>query len=249
MTGKSREYRARLLTLDRLTPDVWRLGFEFSGGDVMEFQAGQHAKLEFPEIGTRDFSIASTPREAIVERRIEFHIRATHGGSFASMLERGLLASGVELKLRGPFGGSFLTTDDPRSLLLLAGGSGLAPMLSMVRTAVDRGLHAPVRLLVGMRSEAEVYGEDVLAALKARDARFQFEFVLSTSTETQGRRLGLVTDVLAQDHADLRGMRIHLAGPPAMLAATIAYLRGRGVSPGDIHADGHVGPIPLQRQG
>jgi CDP-4-dehydro-6-deoxyglucose reductase/ferredoxin-NAD(P)+ reductase (naphthalene dioxygenase ferredoxin-specific) len=242
MTGKSREVSVRLSTLQRLTPDVWQLRFAIGAQDDFHFEAGQHAKLEFPEVGVRDFSIASTPAEAAGERSVEFHIRAIHGGSFASLLDRGLIAPGVELKMRGPYGSSFLMTDAQRDVLLLAGGSGMAPMLSIARTAIDRGLNAPLRLLIGVRTEAEVYAEDLLSKLHERESRFTFEFVLSTQATSQHRRIGLVTDVLRQDYADMRGMRVHLAGPPAMLGATIILLRELGVADADIHADGHIAP-------
>ena len=242
MTGKSREVSVRLSTLQQLTPDVWQLRFSLAAQDAFHFEAGQHAKLEFPEVGVRDFSIASTPAEALTERCVEFHIRAIHGGSFASLMERGLIAPGVELKMRGPYGSSFLMTDASREVLLVAGGSGLAPMLSIARTAIDSGLRAPLRLLVGVRSEAEVYAEDLLRKLHERDPRFTFEFVLSTQAASHDRRVGLVTDVLRQDYSVMSGMRVHLAGPPAMLGATIALLRELGVADADIHADGHIAP-------
>lgn len=245
MTGKSREVSVRLASLARLTPDVWQLRFALGAEDQFKFEAGQHAKLEFPEVGVRDFSIASTPAEAQSDRSVEFHIRAIHGGSFASLLERGLIAPGVELKMRGPYGSSFLMTDTPRDVLLVAGGSGMAPMLSIARTAIEAGLKSPLRLLIGVRSEAEVYAEDMLKSLSERDSRFSFEFVISTHGALHARRSGLVTDVLRLDYPDMRGMRVHLAGPPAMLGATIALLRELGVADADIHADGHIAlPTP-----
>jgi len=122
-------------------------------------------------------------------------------------------------------------------VLLVAGGSGLAPIESILRTLLARGCVAPIALYFGVRGERDLYHEPLLADLAARHPNFRYHVVLSDRTGARGRRYGMVHEALAADCGDLAGTMAYLAGPPVMIEAATGLLAARGLAPREIHAD------------
>ncbi len=227
----------RLAGLAPLTHDIWHVTLALSDGERFAFEAGQHAHLQLPLIGERAYSIASTPAESERERSLRFHVRAAPGGGFARLLDEGVLVDGLEVEVSGPHGDNVLDRAFAGPTLLVAGGSGLAPILSIAECALGQSASPQFQLIVGVRGERDVYEEKRLKRW-AEASGFPAEIVLSDpGTANTSRRTGLVTDIIAQDHADLAGWQAHVAGPPPMLAAVTRLLRGLGMHDADLHAD------------
>ncbi|HNH50294.1 MAG TPA: fatty acid desaturase, partial [Myxococcota bacterium] len=153
--------------------------------------------------------------------------------------------SGEEVEVQGPLGDFFLRPADA-PILMVAGGSGLAPLLAMLREA--EGVQRPVTLLFGARREADLYELEEIHALAARwKAPFLFVPVLSELPEGSlwaGER-GLVTEKIVAFLQD--GAHAYLCGPPAMVDRAESLLRERGILRSHIHADRFVaGPVHLQ---
>ena len=192
----------------------------------------------------RDFSIANPPVASEFDGIVEFHIRAAPGGTFARLLDEGALEPGVVLRIVGPEGTSHLRPRFEGPMLLVAGGSGLAPILSIAETAIDAGMTQPICLYVGVRDEADVYGEDRLRALAARAPNLQYEYVLSDPAGATRRRTGLVTEAIGADLGDLAAAKAYLAGPPVMVEAAVRLLRARGMIERNIHTDAYYAAVP-----
>lgn len=241
--------QCKLLVLDPLTPDIYLLRFQIESGGPLTFSAGQYAKITFIDGAgqpmQRDFSIASTPVAAEFDGLLDFHIRAAPGGSFERLLTSGALQVGQTLQIDAPEGTGYLRTRFEGPMLFVAGGSGLAPVLSMVETAIEQGMTQPIRVLIGMRTEADVYGEAHLSALAKRWGNLTVEYVLSEPDGPTSRRVGLVTEVLAEC-ADYRGMKAYLAGPPPMVEAAARFLFAHGLTQRDVHADAYYNIAELQ---
>jgi len=241
----SRVMQCRVTTMEALTHDVLRLRFEIESGGPFTFSAGQFAKLQFafaPD-APRDYSMAN----AQFEPGLEFHVRVLAGGVSAQIGER--LRPGDAVRVSGPFGTSYLREAHAGAVLAVAGGTGLAPIRSIVRTALHTGMPGPIHLYVGVREERDVYAEAELRAWANAHPNLHVHVVLSEGSPAARRRTGLVTDVIARDFADLSGVNAYLAGPPAMVDAAAELLRARGAAPRDVHADAFYSAVPARPVG
>lgn len=228
----SRVLRCRVSALEDLTHEIKRLSLEIVSGGPFEFSAGQYVQLRFADIEPRDYSMANRPDEG----RLEFHIRRMPGGT-ASEHVFSRLREGDIVTATGPLGTAYLRRRSVAPIIAIAGGSGLAPLRSIVATALASGLTQPIRLYVGARSERNVYLERELQALAAAHSNLRVAYILSEADAGAGRRSGWVHEAVAADFSDLQGCKAYLAGPPPMVEAATRMLRDKGVRRADIHAD------------
>jgi CDP-4-dehydro-6-deoxyglucose reductase/ferredoxin-NAD(P)+ reductase (naphthalene dioxygenase ferredoxin-specific) len=236
----SRVMRCKVVDLTALTHDILRLRMEIVAGGPFAFSAGQFAMLEFalaPGLA-RDYSMANRADEKF----LEFHIRIMPTANSVSRRMATMLKPGDVVKVSGPLGTSYLRAQHAGPMLCIAGGSGLAPIKSIVETALEGGFGQPVHLYFGVRAERDVYFEAELAELLTRFPSFRAHIVLSESGGKSGatllpRRYGLVTEAVAADFPALMGFKAYFAGPPPMVDAATALVRERGVESRDIHAD------------
>lgn len=225
-----------------------RIRYVDRDGEPFVFSAGQYARLGVhcgDELLARDFSIASTPVDAEYDDVLEFHIRRTAGGAFSGLLG-GIIRPGATVYVEGPMGSGHFRPRHAGPLFAVSAGTGLAPMLSIVRTALLNGKTEDVVLYAGFRDAAEVYGRDELAALASEYPNFRYCVVVESGA---GGRPGRVGDALLADVPDFAGAKVYLAGSPAMVEAVSAALRLRGVQEADIHADAYYvsrqpAPVP-----
>lgn len=215
----SRVMRCRVLALEDLTHDIKELRLGVEAGGPMTFSAGQYAELQFAPGLSRHYSMASTPGEP----ELCFHVRHMPGGRTSAYVATQLKA-GDEVKVSGPLGVSYLRDGHRGPVLLVAGGSGLAPIESILRTLLARDHPAAVTLYFGVRSERDVYHAALLKELAARHSNFTYRIVLGQLHER-------IQSPLAED------TMAYLAGPPAMVEAASAALAARGLAPRQIHAD------------
>lgn len=223
----------RIVGKEQVTPDIARLTAQLEA--PLAYQAGQFADVAIEGLDDvrRSYSFA-TPASA--DGVVRFFIRKVPGGRFSSLVNDGDVV-GRTIRLDGPHGDFWLRPGDA-PLVFVAGGSGLAPILAILRDAVARGVARPVTLLFGARTERDLYALDEIAAI-ALDwpAPFRFVPVLSAADDdaTWTGARGLVTDELpghlsADAHA-------YLCGPPAMIDAAIALITKSGVPREHIHFD------------
>ncbi|HYN38536.1 MAG TPA: hypothetical protein VES39_04735, partial [Rhodospirillales bacterium] len=147
------------------------------------------------------------------------------------------------------YGEAFLRPRHQGPIIGVAGGTGVAPLLSIVATALAAGPGRDVALYVGAREEGDLYVAARLTRLAARHPGFRWIPVLSKPQASAARRTGLVTDALSADIAGgaalpLATAKAYIAGPPAMVTAAAALLQSAGIGVADIHADGLRPPPP-----
>ena len=147
------------------------------------------------------------------------------------------LKPGSSVKLNGPLGASYLRRKHAGPMLCVASGTGLAPILSIVRGALESGMANPVTLLFGARTEADLYGLNYLQTLAGDYPNFHYRILLSHTPDTLQYECGLVTDPVINDFPDLQDYRIYLAGAPAMVEAASLACTRRGASIDRIYAD------------
>jgi len=229
---------ARLVGTRDLTHDIRE--FRFLAEQDANFLPGQFAMLDIPGVGApRAYSLSNTPN---AEREWHFQIRRVAGGRGTQRLFDEL-AVGDEIGLDGPYGLAWLRTDAPRDIVCVAGGSGLAPMISIARGAAETGLLAGRKLyfFYGARTPADVCGEDMLRPLAGYGDAIVYVPVVSQPGENgawQGET-GFVHEAMARLlPAALPTYEFYFAGPPPMTQALQELLMiGHQVPFEQIHFD------------
>ena len=227
-----RQMTCRVTALEQVTHDIRIVRLDILSGGPFSFSAGQYARVTFGGLPARDYSMANRPDEA----GLEFHIRQLGGGT-ASVYAGTRLKPGDRVSIEGPFGTSYLRPQHTGPIVAIAGGSGLAPIKSIVETALARGMRQDIRLYFGVRDERDLYHEAPLRALAAAHGNLRVTPVLSAPSGSTARRTGLVHQVVDAELGEIDGMKAYLAGPPPMVEAASALLAARGVRREDIHAD------------
>lgn len=229
----SRVMRCRVLQMSDLTHDIKRLRLTIETGSPYLFSAGQHAQLKFgPGLPERSYSMASRPDESV----LEFHIRQVPRG-LASGYVFSSLHVGNEVTVSGPHGTAYLRDNHSGPILAVAGGSGMAPIQSILDTALQRDPKRDIRLYFGVRDERDVYAEDKLSALMREHPNLSVNIVLSRPLRTTARRTGLLVDAVMADIRSFEGLKVYAAGPPPMVEGLQQRLQAKGMRRSDIHAD------------
>jgi ferredoxin-NAD(P)+ reductase (naphthalene dioxygenase ferredoxin-specific) len=171
------------------------------------------------------------------DAELEFHIRKVPGGRVtAHIFEQ--LRVGDSVRVSGPLGTAYLRTKHRGPMLCAAGGTGLAPILSIVRGAIEADLMQPIHLYLGVRSGADVYGLAELTELQARHPGLKMHVVVVTGPARENQRQGLITDAIRADWpGGLDGWRAYLCGSPPMVEAVTQLVHARGLAPEQTHAD------------
>lgn len=230
----------RVARVEELTPTVRHIRLEPLDGDRLPFAftAGQYLKLDLPvaiEPIERSYSIASGPADRSF---VDIAVKREPDGLGSTFLHEDLL-TGQALRMRGPFG-EF--TYDPRrgatrgSLVLIAGGVGITPLMSVLTAAADSGDQRPIVLLAGYRTEAEILFQPQIEAIQARLPRLEVAtYVSRPGRGWQGRtgRIGL--DTLRPYTQNVS--RVHLCGPAPMMQDLIGHLTTLRVPRTTIHVE------------
>lgn len=226
--GASRKYQARIAEQCDLTHDIRRVVWEVV--EPVAYRAGQYMNVTWPGApGPRSYSFSTAPGEA-GRTLLSTFVRRVPGGAFTESLFAGALDDAA-FEIEAPHG-TFWLRDGDGPILLIGGGSGLSPLMSLLEDAADRGVKRDVILLFGGRAERDLYCLDEIAALASRwQGRFDFRPVLSEE-EKPGRRFGLVTGEVADALAELgpaASTQGYLCGPPGMIDAAVSALTAAGV--------------------
>jgi len=199
----------------------------------LPFRPGQFAEVSISDLGiTRSYSFANVPGG----RQIEFHVRLVPGGSFSGWL-KDRNRCGEKLTVRGPFG-QFGLQDSGRPMICIAGGTGFAPIKSVLQSMRGTSLGRRVTFMYGARTEADLYCEAEVQEWRQKwIAPFSFFPVLSAEAEgTDWKGLtGMVTEHVPSE-VDSK-WEAYLCGPPAMVDAAERVLTDRGVPASQIFAD------------
>lgn len=219
---------ATVEVLERLVPGV--IFFRCRPERPVPFLPGQFVLLEVPGGQRRAYSMANTRPETL-----DFIVKEKPGG-LGSRYLFGDLAAGDALSLEGPYGRAYLRVPAERPMVCIAGGSGLAPMLSVVEGAMALPAPPPVMLFFGANTAGELFMVDEMRALAA--AQEQFSLTLAVRDGAPGAVTGLVGDVALAAMEELGECDLYMAGPPGLIDATLRpAMRSGRVAPGRIFFD------------
>ena len=201
----------------------------------MEFSPGQYVAVTVPGAGvTRTYSMANPPSRPT---EIELHIRRTAGGAATDGWVFSTLEVGDRVALSGPYGRFVLRPARDEPAVMIAGGTGLAPIVSMIRHSLaDPEATTELHLYQGAREEQDLYLVDELRQLAdSNPGRFTYHPCLSD--QAWDGRTGLVTDVLDEDFDRLQGHVAYVCGPPPMVDAALKLLMRKRLFPRDIYRE------------
>lgn len=207
----------RVQRLEKLTPDVMVLEVKLPASEQFRFLAGQYVDFLLAGGKRRSFSIANAPEGA---DHLEFHVRLVDGGQFTGHVFQTMKLKDI-LRFEGPLGSFFLREEAEQPIILLAGGTGFAPIKGLVEHAIQAGIQRPMTLYWGSRDRAGLYLHDLAVSWEGRVPGFKFIPVLSDSTEEDAwaGRTGLVHEAVMADHPDLSGHQVYACGAPVMIDA------------------------------
>jgi len=202
------------------------------------FKPGQYVDIMLPSGQRRSFSIASPPHDS---RLLELHVRRVEGGEFSEWLFGGdasKLADAL-ITIEGPLG-RFFYREAPAvagPLLLVGGGTGLAPLLSILRHVIEKKIARESTLYWGVRGTRDLYADSMLRQLLTDAPQLRYVPVLSQPEMQWRGRTGYVHAVVLEDLGDLGAYDIFCAGPPAMIEAVRREFPVRGALPDRLHCD------------
>ncbi|MBL4622370.1 MAG: 2Fe-2S iron-sulfur cluster binding domain-containing protein [Immundisolibacteraceae bacterium] len=234
---EKQQFSAVVESVETLTHDIKALTLKTPS--KLEYVAGQYAELSLPEIDRpREYSFAAAAEPGGSDRLL-FYIRHVPGGVFTDWLfsaDR----TGESVQINAPTG-NFWLRESEQPLLLVGGGSGLAPLKAIIEDALQRHVKRDLVFLFGARSQRDLYAMDELAAL-GRSWQGQFEIIPVLSDEPsdsgwQGRQGFVHTVIKADVVSDLNNRHAYLCGPPVMIDAAIEVMNAVGIHGDHIHYD------------
>ena len=230
VTHPARVLKATVVAIDDMTHDIKRL--KLRPNKPLSFSPGQYAMLQFAPNHIRPYSMAGLPTDEF----LEFHVRRVPEGRVTGYIAQNLQV-GDAVRISGPLGTAYLRTRHPGPMLCVAGGTGLAPVLSIVRGALAAGMKNDIHVYFGVRTLRDMYCDQALTALAEAHPTLRVHRIVAQGPYENDQRGGLVTDAVAQDWNRLDGWKAYLCGAPPMVEAATLLVRGKGIEADHIHAD------------
>lgn len=207
----------RVLHMEKAAPDVMIVTLGLPMNEPTVFRAGQYLEFVRPNGQRRSYSIATLPSNDGV-RRIELHMRHVPGGEFTDYVFNRMQVRDVH-RVEMPLGSFFLREKSDKPIVMLASGTGFAPIRSIVEYGLQRGDKRPITLYWGGRRREDIYQAGVAEAWAREHPHIRFVPVLSDATAQcnwQGRT-GFVHRAVMQDFADMQGIEVYACGAPVVV--------------------------------
>lgn len=218
-------FEAAISDVRQLSESTIALSIKGESLSRLAFLPGQYVNLKVPGSDqSRAYSFSSLQKDG----EVSFLIRNVPGGLMSSFL-CGLAKAGDSMSLTGPLG-SFYLRPIQRPLLLLAGGTGLAPFTAMLERIAEQGCAHPLHLIYGVTNDFDLVELDRLQALAARIPNFTFSACVA-NPQSQYPRKGYVTQHIEPRHLNDGDVDVYLCGPPPMVEAVSQYIREQGITP------------------
>lgn len=222
-------YTGTLTVLQRLSSTTVKIGIEIPNRGELAFLPGQYVNITVPGTDqTRSYSFSNAPDDAV----LTFLVKLTPGGAMSDYLTQ-RAAVGDSVSFTGPNGSFFLREAD-RPVLLLAGGTGLAPILSMLRAMRAAGSARTTHLIYGVSTDEDLAAVDEIAEIGSALDGFTWDYCVADPASTapnRGPDRAYVTSLIESEHLNGGDLAIYLCGPPPMVEAVRTHLADAGVEP------------------
>jgi CDP-4-dehydro-6-deoxyglucose reductase, E3 len=231
---KLKQVPCRVTICEKLNNDVIRLILELPKTERLQFMAGQYIDILMKDGKRRSFSLANPPHE---DQKLELHIRYYEGGLFSEYAFNDLKNKTL-LRIEGPLG-QFTLHESDRSIIMIAGGTGFAPVKSLVEYSLEKNDARPLHIYWGARTKTDLYFDDIAKQWSIDHKHIKYSPVLSETDNINDwkGKTGFVHEAVLADYADLSEYDIYACGPPPMINAVVESFPEQGLDKKRLFSD------------
>jgi CDP-4-dehydro-6-deoxyglucose reductase, E3 len=231
---KLKQLPCRVTTCEKLNDDVIRLKLELPKTEQLQFLAGQYIDILMKDGKRRSFSLANPPHQ---NQTLELHIRYYEGGLFSEYAFKDLKDKAL-LRIEGPLG-QFTLQNSQRPIIMIAGGTGFAPIKSLVEHSLKIDDKRPIHFYWGARTETDLYLDNMAKQWAIDHDHIKYIPVLSDVEHLKAwnGKTGFVHNAVLEDYADLSEYDIYACGPPPMINAIVESFPKQGLNKDRLFSD------------
>ncbi len=215
-----RKMPARVAALEKLSPDVMRIKLQLPANDIIQYHAGQYVEFILRDGARRSYSMANAPHTLIDggPPMVDLHVRHMPGGKFTDHVFAAMKEKEI-LRIEGPYGSFHLQDESPKPIILLASGTGFAPIKAIIEHMQFMGITRDAVLYWGGRRPHDLYMDAWVQAMLPQMPHLTYVPVVSDALPEDGwsGRTGFVHRAVLQDFADLSGHQVYACGAPIVV--------------------------------
>jgi CDP-4-dehydro-6-deoxyglucose reductase len=226
---------SRIEKLEKLAPDVIEIHLRLPASERLQFWAGQYIDILLKDGKKRSYSLANAPHD---DALLQLHIRHVPGGLFTEQVFSTMKVRDI-LRFNGPHGTFYLREDSTKPIILLAGGTGFAPIKAIVEHAIAEQCQRPIFIYWGAKARVDLYQNALPEKWAAEHANIKYVPVLSepAADDNWNGRTGFVHQAVLADFADLSGYQVYACGAPVMIDAARRDFMAQGMPEEEFFAD------------
>ncbi|HYE70796.1 MAG TPA: CDP-6-deoxy-delta-3,4-glucoseen reductase [Aquabacterium sp.] len=227
---------SRVMSLEKKSHDVMVIKLQLPANDVMRYHAGQYIEFILRDGARRSYSMANAPHNG---PGVELHIRHMPGGKFTDHVFSAMKEKEI-LRVEGPYGSFFLREDSDKPMVLLASGTGFAPIKAVIEHMQFKGITRPATLYWGGRRPSDLYLDEWVQAKVAEMPHLKYVPVISNALPEDNwtGRTGFVHKAVLEDFPDLSGHQVYACGAPIVVdSARDEYSAVAKLPPEEFYAD------------
>jgi len=240
-----RKMPSRVMSLEKMSHDVMIVRLQLPANDTMRYHAGQYIEFILRDGARRSYSMANAPHTLVradgptpTGPAIELHIRHMPGGKFTDHVFTAMKEKEI-LRVEGPYGSFFLREDSDKPMILLASGTGFAPIKAVIEHMQFKGIQREATLYWGGRRPADLYMDEWMRARCAEMPQLKYVPVISNALpeDNWNGRTGFVHKAVLDDFPDLSGHQVYACGAPIVVDSARADYSAAGLPPAEFFAD------------
>jgi CDP-4-dehydro-6-deoxyglucose reductase len=229
----------RIASMEKLSPDVMRVFLQLPATEVMQYHAGQYIEFLLRDGSRRAYSMANAPHTLAADApKIELHIRHMPGGKFTDHVFGAMKEKDIQ-RIEGPQGSFYLREDSTSPMVLLASGTGFAPIKALLEHMQHKGITRPTRLYWGGRRPSDLYLHDWVLAQLTSMPHVQYIPVVSDALPEDAwtGRTGFVHKAVLEDTPNLSAYQVYACGAPIVVDSARRDYIASGLSEDEFFAD------------
>ncbi len=230
---------SRVISIERVAPDVARLRLQLPANQNLQYRAGQYVEFILRDGARRSYSMANAPHLIGSPPAIELHLRHMPGGKFTDHVFAAMKEKDI-LRMEGPFGSFFLRENSDKPIVLLASGTGFAPIKAVIEQMRHKGITRPTTLYWGGRRPQDLYMQRWCEAAAAEMPNLRYVPVVSDALpeDAWSGRAGFVHRAVMEDFPDLSGHQVYACGAPIVIdSAQRDFVAQCGLPADEFYAD------------
>jgi len=234
-----RKMPSRVMAIEKAAPDVAIVRLQLPANDLFQYRAGQYVEFILRDGARRSYSMANAPHTVVDKPQVELHIRHLPGGKFTDHVF-GAMKEKEILRVEGPFGSFFLREDSDKPIILLASGTGFAPIKAILEHMMWKNIERKAVLYWGCRSRADLYLHDWAEEATKKLPTLRYVPVLSEAKPEDGwqGRTGFVHHAVMHDFPNLLEHQVYACGVPIMVeSAKRDFIARCGLPDDEFYAD------------